>query len=171
MKIAWMLKKSRVSLVATIGCLYLAVSMVNATTGQAPQRLGGEGLGSEGIGSEGIGSEGFDQQQFNDQEEMRASFEARTNRGGETGAVGEAVPQLTPMVAGEGFLAFATADGAGGQLVTLIHGESMRMVVHRVSAEGEIKFLSSRPLKQDFEVQYNVTEPTPAAIERLMREP
>jgi len=45
------------------------------------------------------------------------------------------------------------------------------MVVHRVSAEGEIKFLSSRPLKQDFEVQYNVTEPTPAAIERLMREP
>lgn len=156
MKKAWMLKKSRVSLVATIGCLYLAVSMVNATTGQAPQRLGGGG---------------FNQQQFNEQQEMQASFEARTNRGGEAGAVGEAVPQLTPMVAGEGFLAFATADGAGGQLVTLIHGESMRMVVHRVSAEGEIKFLSSRPLKQDFEVQYNVTEPTPAAIERLMREP
>ncbi|XZE54806.1 hypothetical protein SH139x_000785 [Planctomycetaceae bacterium SH139] len=161
MKIAWMLNKSRLSLVATIGCLYLAASIVNATTGQSPQRLGGERLGGEG----------FNQQQFNEQEEMRASLETRANRGGESGTVGEAVPQLTPMVAGEGFLAFATADGAGGQLVTLIHGESMRMVVHRVSAEGEIKFLSSRPLKQDFEVQYNVTEPTPAAIERLMREP
>lgn len=67
----------------------------------------------------------------------------------------------------EGMLAVASPNGAGGQMVTLVDTRKNCMAVYAVDAKGQIKLLSSRPISQDLSVQYNVTEPTPAAISRL----
>lgn len=77
-------------------------------------------------------------------------------------------PQVTASAAAEGMMAFASPDGDRGQLVTIIDAKRSWMAVYSVDAGGErIKLLSSRPLSQDFSVQYNVTEPTPVDIQRL----
>jgi hypothetical protein len=67
----------------------------------------------------------------------------------------------------EGMIVTATTDGLGGQMVTVIDSRRNWMAVYGVDAKGQIKLLSSRPLSQDFAVQYNVIEPTPTAISRL----
>jgi hypothetical protein len=77
-------------------------------------------------------------------------------------------PQVTASAAAEGMMAFASPDGDRGQLVTIIDAKRSWMAVYSVDAGGErIKLLSSRPLSQDFSVQYNVTDPTPVDIQRL----
>jgi hypothetical protein len=77
------------------------------------------------------------------------------------------VPQVTASAAAEGMMAFASPSGVG-QLVTVIDARRSWMAVYSVDAGGErIKLLSSRPLDQDFSVQYNIAEPTPADIKRL----
>ncbi len=67
----------------------------------------------------------------------------------------------------EGMLAVASPNGSGGQMVTLIDTRKNCMAVYAVDGKGQIKLLSSRPISQDLSVQYNVTDPTPAAISRL----
>lgn len=71
------------------------------------------------------------------------------------------------MAVAEGMLGFASPDSGGGQVVTLVDARRSWMAVYAVDAKGEIRLLSSRPLQQDFSVQYNVTDPTPADIGRL----
>lgn len=79
----------------------------------------------------------------------------------------QASPRVTPMAVAEGMLGFASPDSGGGQVVTLVDARRSWMAVYAVDAKGEIRLLSSRPLQQDFSVQYNVTDPTPADIGRL----
>ncbi|WP_164101707.1 hypothetical protein [Candidatus Laterigemmans baculatus] len=76
-------------------------------------------------------------------------------------------PVVTPMAVADGMLGFASPDAAGGQMVTLIDSRHSWMAVYAVDAKGQIRLLSSRPLQQDFSVQYNVMDPTPAEIGRL----
>lgn len=77
-------------------------------------------------------------------------------------------PQLTASASAEGMMAFATSGLPGGQTVTIIDAQQKWMAVYSVDVAGErIKLLSSRPLKQDLSIQYNVAEPTPADIQKL----
>lgn len=76
-------------------------------------------------------------------------------------------PAVTPMAVAEGMMGFASPDAAGGQMVTLIDSRHSWMAVYAVDPKGQIRLLSSRPLQQDFSVQYNVMDPTPAEIGRL----
>ena len=76
-------------------------------------------------------------------------------------------PAVTPMAVAEGMLGFASSSAAGGQTVTLVDARRSWMAVYAVDDRGQIRLLSSRPLQEDFSVQFNVTDPTPAEIGRL----
>jgi len=75
------------------------------------------------------------------------------------------------MLAANGMLGFASPDGSGGQMVTLVQTEQNWLAVYAISADGQVKLRSSRPLGQDFSLQFNVTDPTPSAIKQLQPQP
>ena len=78
------------------------------------------------------------------------------------------MPQVTASASAEGVMAFAAPNGTGGQLITVIDARRSWMAVYSVDVgDQQIRMLSSRPLSQDFSVQYNVADPTPADIQRL----
>ena len=138
------------------GGLYLVVSLVNGTTGQTPGSLEGIGGGYPQGTQQAVALDAgqFDMSQF-----APRGPEARTAAG--------SAEMVTPMVAGDGFLAFASPDGAGGFRVVLIHCESQAMSVYGVGSEGRIQLLSARPLRQDFGLRYDEKEPTSLQIEQL----
>lgn len=81
---------------------------------------------------------------------------------------GSQPPHLMASASTEGMMAFATPGLPGGHTVTIIDAQQKWMAVYSVDVAGErIKLLSSRPLKQDLSIQYNVAEPTPADIQKL----
>lgn len=169
----------RVHWLGTAGCLYMVVSLVGATTGQVPGVPGGGVSGTSGVSGYGTGAD----QQAAFPGGVPAESEGSavlipgqvpggpaiaSRRRGPSEVAGEAV---SSMVAGEGFLGFAVADGQGGHRVILVHGERQWMAVYAIEADGTSRLLSSRPLGQDFEFEFNSTEPTPAAIKRLSQTP
>lgn len=74
---------------------------------------------------------------------------------------------MVPVVTESGLLAFASTDGAGGQLLTLVDSQRLSLVVYQITKEGVSHFRSARQIGQDFKINLNVTEPTPADINQL----
>ena len=144
-----------------IGGLCLVAAFGSALTGQ--------GFAEQGFNSQGqpIGSTnqtGVSQ---------AATPAAGTNQAGSAPSTTTATPppQIAQMLAADGVLGFASPDGAGGQMVTLVHASRQWMTVYAISSDGEIRLRSSRPLEQDFSVQFNLTDPTPEAIKQLNPQP
>lgn len=75
-------------------------------------------------------------------------------------------PQLT--TAGD-MIGFSRELGDGVQAITLINASRRWMAVYHISAEGQIRLASSRPLDADFTLQFNATSPLPDEIRRLQR--
>lgn len=140
------MRSSRMIWIAALGGLVLIFVVHSAGIGQQPVELGAGPV--SGIGAN-LGTTELPRQ---------AAPAAALQRN---------LPQVTPMAVAEGMLGFASPDSGGGQVVTLVDARRGWMAVYAVDAQGEIRLLSSRPLQQDFSVQYNVTDPTPADIGRL----
>ena len=148
-----------VNWLGTAGCLYIAVSLVGGTTGQVPnQSQIPADQQPAGLDVGGARPASFDRQ-------LRDGLSAE-----KPGQSGYAMTgAITPMLVGEGFIAFASPDGAGGHQVILVHEEREWMAVYRVPADGRIELQSSRQLTYDFELTHNATAPTPDAIHQLNR--
>lgn len=134
-----------------LGCVLLVALAGKATIGQSPGVAPASQGATDSAGNLGrIGQTG----------ELTSPVNpSRTQPAGGGGLVASA--------SAEGMIVTATADGLGGQMVTIVDARRNWMVVYGVDGKGQIKLLSSRPLSQDFAVQYNVVEPTPTAISRL----
>lgn len=76
-------------------------------------------------------------------------------------------PQMVPMVTDGHLLAFASTDGAGGQLLTLVDTQRLSLVVYQITKDGVSHIRSARQIAQDFKINLNVTDPTPTAINQL----
>lgn len=146
------MRSSRMIWIAALGGLVLIFVVHSAGIGQQPVELGAGPVSGIGAAS-GIGAN------LGTTELPRQAAPAA--------ALQRNLPQVTPMAVAEGMLGFASPDSGGGQVVTLVDARRGWMAVYAVDAQGEIRLLSSRPLQQDFSVQYNVTDPTPADIGRL----
>ena len=64
-------------------------------------------------------------------------------------------------------IAFANADGAGSQTITLVNTRKSWMAVYHIDRSGKVRLVSSRPIEADFSLQLNVTSPTPEEIRRI----
>jgi PPE-repeat protein len=113
---------------------------------------GAAGIGAEGSGVGGLGAAGL-------------------------GAAGIALPGAPPPTAlpipaalagGEGILMFASATESGGQMITLVETRQRWIASYAVEPSGQIRLLSSRPLGQDFSVEFNAASPTPREIRTMM---
>jgi hypothetical protein len=155
----------------TVGCFYMVASLVGASTGQAPLQTPGAPPGFQFPGETTEVVEGeAGRPEGRAGAAWPASIAGGTDRR-DLPLVEEAGKSVTSMVAGEGFLAFAVSDGEGGNRVVLIHGERQWLAVYAIGRDGSSRLLSSRPLGQDFQVEFNSTEPTPAEIRRLSQAP
>lgn len=121
-----------------LGCLLVAGLIQSATTGQAPTNPIPPNFGEEFV------------------PEVAPPKQSA------------AAAQLTASASAEGMMAFASTSPGGGQVVTVVDAQQKWMAVYSVDVVGgRIKLLSSRPLRQDFSIEYNVAEPTPADIQKL----
>ncbi len=83
--------------------------------------------------------------------------------------VQEAAP-MPPGVASAGdCLAFSRPVGDGSQLITVINTSREWMAVYHIDRTGKITLTGSRPLAQDFAVEFNVNSPLPNEIRQLSR--
>jgi hypothetical protein len=73
---------------------------------------------------------------------------------------------LASGAAGE-MIGFAAAGSRGGQLITLVNTSQQWMAVYHVDGTGHIHLLSSRPISQDFAVEYNATVPLPKEMREI----
>ena len=64
-------------------------------------------------------------------------------------------------------IGFSGCNSSGTQTITLVNTEKFWMAVYHVTADGEIRLVSSRPIDADFSVQLNVTDPLPDDIRGL----
>lgn len=71
--------------------------------------------------------------------------------------------------AGE-MIGFSRPAADGGQLLTLIDTARRWMAVYHIEGSGRIHLKSSRPLTQDFAVQYNAAAPLPEDMRQLAGE-
>lgn len=87
--------------------------------------------------------------------------------------VGKPVKEAAPMppgVASAGdCLAFSRPVGDGSQLITVINTSREWMAVYHIDRTGKITLTGSRPLAQDFAVEFNVNSPLPNEIRQLSR--
>lgn len=74
----------------------------------------------------------------------------------------------TPQVSRD-LMGFSRATADGGQRITLIHTSRSWMAVYHVDGTGKIRLESSRPLKQDFAVEFNAVDPRPEAMRQMTK--
>lgn len=77
---------------------------------------------------------------------------------------GKNIPHL--MTAGD-LIGFSRELGDGVQAITLINASQRWMAVYHIDSSGEIRLTGSRPLADDFTIQFNATSPLPEEIRRL----
>ena len=66
-------------------------------------------------------------------------------------------------------IGFTHSDGSGSQTITLVDSSKAWMAVYHIDRSGKIRLVSSRPIKADFSLQLNATDPLPEDILRLGR--
>jgi len=64
-------------------------------------------------------------------------------------------------------LGFVRPANDGGQIITLINTAREWMAVYHVDGPGKIHLIGSRPLQQDFAVQFNAVAPLPEEMRRI----
>lgn len=109
-----------------------------------------------------------------------SSFDAGNagpNPGQQAPAAGFPVNGNQPMMGQEAKLVGSAAAGDcigftrpaadGGQIITLINTTQQWMAVYHVDGSGQIHLTGSRPLNQDFAVQYNTVAPLPEELRRI----
>lgn len=64
-------------------------------------------------------------------------------------------------------IGFSVAANRGGQLITLVNTSQRWMAVYHIDGSGQIHLVSSRPISQDFAVEYNATVPLPKEMREI----
>lgn len=64
-------------------------------------------------------------------------------------------------------IGFSVPANRGGQLITLVNASQQWMAVYHIDGTGQIHLLSSRPISQDFAVEYNATVPLPKEMREI----
>lgn len=64
-------------------------------------------------------------------------------------------------------IGFSVPSNRGGQLITLVNTSQQWMAVYHIDGSGQIHLVSSRPISQDFAVEYNATVPLPKEMREI----
>jgi len=103
--------------------------------------------------------------------QLAGTGQAPPGRATSPGAAGGAFPPAAEALVASGaageMIGFAAPASRGGQLITLINTSQPWMAVYHVDGTGQIHLLSSRPISQDFAVEYNATVPLPKEMREI----